>query len=166
VILIKKVESNIYSSTDNLAAWNQEAIKFESDLTKEELDDDRECCLVERVYGPSYNSIYGANFSYVYNPLKGAQCDRKKHNINNTKQLFMVGENGWTNDKCSINKLGSCRLANKECIDFMEKEKCAKYRMTWSDLTCANQLPYEWSNRESIPRPVAPTISVIDFSNH
>lgn len=160
------LESNVYHNVDNLAPWNIDAIKFESELTKEELDNNRECCLVERIYGPDLRSIYGANFSYKYSPLKGIQCNRKLHNINHTKQLFMVGENGWTNDKCQVNKLGSCRLNNKECVDFMDKKTCTDYRMIWSDLTCANQLPYTWNNRNAISRPEASTQTVIDFSNY
>jgi len=117
----------------------------------------KNCCLVEKKYLPDSSDVYGGNFKYTYKKLSNEQCDITKHNSDNNKQLLIDGYNGWDNYRCDnkkeINKIGSCRNTNKECIDFVDKQFCDKYRMEWSTNTCNKPTNYTWDNKNIIVKP-------------
>lgn len=125
------------------------------------------CCLVQLKYVPLDSLVlnkqdksnkFGGSFKYKYKKLSNVQCDLKKYRLDNNKQLFIDGYNGWSNDRCDDNneknKIGSCRNANKECIDFVDKEYCDKYRMIWSTKTCRDPLEYMWINKTRFTKPI------------
>ena len=70
------------------------------------------------------------------------------------EHLFIEGINGWDNKNCKVQSvkdvdpLGSCRLYNFECRDFLTRKQCLKYGMEWSDRTC--QTPYQKPFKESV----------------
>jgi hypothetical protein len=106
-------------------------------------DFNTKCCLVEKNYVKSDNSLYGGNFEYNYSSKQNEDCDPSKYELNNNKQLLIDGVNNWSNDNCTNkNKvIGSCRMVNKECIDFVDKPFCDKIPdMVWSDKTCNNPI--------------------------
>lgn len=111
------------------------------------------CCLIEKKYSPNDKSIYGGNFKYIFEKKKNNECDKSKYILDSNKQILIVGDNNWSNDNCSadnkknIQSIGSCRNINKECIDFVDKSYCDKAKMTWSELTCNNSLPYKWIDK-------------------
>ena len=134
------------------------------------IENNKKCCLVEKKYVPDSNSIYNGNFKYNYTKLTDNKCYYNLYNLDNNKQLMIEGINGWinNNDNCNniSNKLGSCRNMNFECIDFVDKTFCDNKRMTWSELTCNNSLPYSLNN-PNMPinkekRPVAKSITIND----
>jgi len=107
------------------------------------------CCLVEKKYLPDSNSINGGNFKYVYNSYENKNCDSSLYDIDNNKQLLIDGVNNWSNEMClDKSGLGSCRMINKECVDFVNKDFCDKVPgMVWSERTCNNPLDYVWKDR-------------------
>ena len=120
------------------------------------------CCLVQTEYLPDPSNQFGGNFKYKYKKMANEECDLKKYRLDNNKQLFIDGYNGWTNDRCEDNlakekdktfSLGSCRNINKECIDFVDKEYCDKYHMTWSIKTCRDPLEYKWIDKINFIKP-------------
>lgn len=141
------VSSNQYSN------WEKE-YKSDTDKSKptyySQLDYNKvpeiNCCLVEKKYLPSSNDLYEGNFEYVFTTLSGSQCDSSNHNLNSNTQVLIEGDNGWSNSNCSTGskKIGSCRNINKECIDFVDKDFCDKYRMTWTSKTCHQPLEFTW----------------------
>ena len=100
---------------------------------------EKNCCKVTKVFDKEQNK-----FVYKYKKLK--QCSNNK--INNTafSNTFIDGINGWKDEYCkdldimNDNKLGSCKLINFECKDFMTKAQCKKFGLEWFDKTC--QEPY------------------------
>jgi hypothetical protein len=122
---------------------------FIRELTMEK-NPEIKCCLIEKKYLPSDNNLlYGGNFKYIFNKYENEKCDYKLHELNSNKMLFIEGDNDWSNNNCkdSLNKIGSCRNINKECIDFVSKDYCDKYKMVWSKETCHTMLPYIWKDR-------------------
>jgi len=113
---------------------------YMSDLSYNK-SDSMNCCLVEKKFLPP------GEFKYSFNKLKNEMCDPKHYNMDSNKQLFIEGDNNWSNDMCNDNILGSCRWVNKECIDFVDKKICDKYKMTWSNRTCHNPLDYVWVDK-------------------
>jgi hypothetical protein len=112
------------------------------------------CCLVQQKYLPDSTNQFGGSFRYKFSPMKNEMCDLKKYRLDNTKQLFIDGYNGWTNNDCKEpNKLGSCRNINKECVDFVTKEYCDKYKMIWSNKTCRDPFKYIWVDRIKFNKP-------------
>ena len=118
------------------------------------------CCLVEKKFGPG-------NFDYSFTKLHNEFCNPKQYDLTSNKQLFIDGENNWSNKKhCQKNKkIGSCRNINKECVDYVDKEYCDKYKMVWSNKTCHDSLDYIWTDRikrdfVSNPQQVAPIVKV------
>jgi len=107
-----------------------------------------DCCLVEKKFGYNYNLNIG-NFDYSFTKLHNEFCDPKKYDLTSNKQLFIDGENRWSNKKhCQKNiKIGSCRNINRECVDYVDKEYCDKYKMVWSNKTCHDSLDYVWVDR-------------------
>ena len=128
-------------------------------FTKEINSDlNKKCCLIEKKYVPvpDNNSLYGGNFKYNYTSLENEKCNIELYDVNNNKQLLIDGVNNWSNDNCSEKNtvLGSCRMINNECIDFVDKEFCSKIPgMVWSSKTCQNPLEYVWQDKitRSIP---------------
>jgi hypothetical protein len=49
--------------------------------------------------------------------------------------------------------LGSCRFANKECIDFITQDSCNKLKMEWSEKTCQDKLPYKFIDKVKFKLP-------------
>jgi hypothetical protein len=97
-----------------------------------------------------YSSVlYGGEFKYHFNKYENEKCDSKLYELNSNKQLYIDGDNDWSNKFCdsSQNVIGSCRNINKECIDFVSKDYCDKYKMIWSEKTCHQPLPYIWKDR-------------------
>jgi hypothetical protein len=117
-----------------------------------------DCCLVEKKYLPNSAGLFGGDFSYVFTKKTNEQCENNLYNLNSNQQLLIDGDNNWSNDFCSENltkksltdslgslgSLGSCRNMNKECIDFVNKDFCDKYKMKWSDKTCHTPSDYTW----------------------
>ena len=106
----------------------------------------KKCCLIEKQYLPDNNSLYCGNFKYTYLPKEKEDCDLFKYELNNNKQLLIDGINNWSNNNCNNDsKLGSCRINNFECVDFVDKQFCDKVPdMVWSDKTCQNPLDFTW----------------------
>jgi hypothetical protein len=102
------------------------------------------CCHVQKIYSEDSNNINGGNFKYIYNKLENDQCNKNEYPNNFiSSELLIDGENNWDNKYCNNDSkyLGSCRFANKECIDFVSKDFCDNYKLTWSELTCNNPIP-------------------------
>lgn len=103
-----------------------------------EMLNSNKCCLINKEYIEDKNSLLGGKFKYNYTKLENNDCNYKLYDNNNTVQLLMNNINGWNNDYCNKNNnlLGSCRFANKECIDFVTKSYCDNYNMKWTTKTC------------------------------
>jgi hypothetical protein len=116
------------------------------------------CCSVQKKYLPDSSNQLGGSFKYEYEKLSNEQCDLKKHTLDSNNGLLIDGYNGWSNDRCTNNKtknkIGSCRSTNKECIDFVEKQYCDKYQMTWSNKTCNDPLEYTWVDKIKFNKPI------------
>ena len=135
---------------------NPDDLTYVSDLTKinnKHLD----CCLVEKKYVEDNKNPSGGSFKYDFQKLSNANCDLSKTVLNSSRQIFIDGENNWSNEYCTNNNniLGSCRNINKECIDFVDKKFCDDYKMTWSKKSCHDPLDFVWQDRISAPRPPA-----------
>jgi hypothetical protein len=108
------------------------------------------CCLVEKKYIPISNELFGGNFTYLFTKKSNEECDSNLYNLNSNQQLLIEGKNNWSNDYClkhpkeSDLLIGSCRNTNKECIEFVNKKYCDKYKMTWTNKTCEQPLDYKW----------------------
>ena len=87
--------------------------------------------------------------------MSNEMCDINKYESDNNQQLFIDSYNGWLNEKCDsqTNNIGSCRNINKECIDFVDKNYCDKYKMVWSAKTCNDSLDYKWIDRIKFNKP-------------
>ena len=114
-------------------------------------NDDVKCCLIENKYVQAGDNdadkLFGGIYKYKYTKMQGNQCKPKYHDSN--KQIFIDGQNNWSNNNCDENNkiTGSCRLANKECIDFVDKVYCDKYKMTWRKETCHQPFTFKWVDR-------------------
>jgi hypothetical protein len=108
------------------------------------------CCLVEKKYLPNPDALFGGNFTYLFTKKSNEECDNNLYNLNSNQQLLIEGTNDWSNEYClkhpkkSDLLIGSCRNTNKECIDFVNKNWCDKYKMTWVNKTCQQPLDYKW----------------------
>ena len=104
------------------------------------------CCLVEKKYLSSPNNLHEGDFKYIFTKKSDSECDTANYNINSNTQLIIEGDNNWSNNFCTTNSqvIGSCRNINKECIDFVDKSFCKKYRMKWTNKTCHNPLEFTW----------------------
>lgn len=103
-------------------------------------NDNINCCLVKKEFKPpldNENSL--GKFGYKYIPLKNEKCNFNTL-TSNQEDLFIENINGWTNNKCNTieSDLGSCsHNNNKECIDYIDKKTCDKYKdMIWNNKTC------------------------------
>ena len=138
---------------------NPDNLTHVSDLTK--LNNKHlECCLVEKKYVEDETNPSGGSFKYDFKKLTNVNCDLSKTVLNSSRQIFIDGENNWSNEYCTNNNniLGSCRNINKECIDFVDKNFCANYKMTWSKKSCHDPLDFVWEDRTSALRPPEPPI--------
>lgn len=104
------------------------------------------CCLIKKSFQPNPNNMYGGNFVYLFEKKFNENCDTNRYNEDSSTQLLIDNLNNWSNDMCNseAKKIGSCRNINKECIDFVSKDFCDKYKMTWSDKTCNQPLDFKW----------------------
>jgi hypothetical protein len=129
------------------------------------------CCLVEKqfVYSPTFQNK--GKFTYVYKKINYPKyCKNNLHNLKlNKSNLFIEGDilyldddnnqNNiiWNNKMCYENNspLGSCRFANKECIEFIDQDSCNKLNMEWSEKTCQDKLPFKFKDNIifKIPEP-------------
>jgi len=48
---------------------------------------------------------------------------------------------------------GSCRFANKECINFIDKQTCDKLNLQWSEKSCYEMLPFKFVDKIKIRAP-------------
>jgi hypothetical protein len=131
-----------------------------------EIDNNTECCLVEKVFVP-YKNTYG-KFQYKYTKLKGNKCKLNNNNITNkNKEILINNKNGWSNKNCHKNNkiIGSCRNSNKECVDFVTNEFCDKYNMIWNKKTCNEPLDYVWVDLNPIIKPKTNKNSFIMFDS-
>jgi hypothetical protein len=93
----------------------------------ENLDDNKKCYIE--------NKFIDGEFKYVKSEITN------NYNLNTIDII-----------DCNDNRiLGSCRNINKECIDFVTKEHCDNYRMTFSNKTCRDPLPYIWIDKADRP---------------
>jgi hypothetical protein len=130
---------------------------------------------------------YG-KFAYTYNKLSDEMCDASIYNLDSNKMLLIEGENNWSNEMCTLetqsisnlgwkssalprsnqtSNLGSCRRANKECVDFVDKQFCDKYMkdgMMWSDQPCNMPIYPEFIDRSKL-NPVKITNDTIILFN-
>jgi hypothetical protein len=106
------------------------------------------CCLIKKQYIKDNNHPYGGDFNYVINKMQDKYCNYDLYILNDIQQLYVNDDN-----KCNINNIGSCRNFNKECIDFVDKNFCDKYNMTWSNKTCQHPLEFEWKDPIKIILP-------------
>jgi len=98
-----------------------------------------------------------SNFEYTYKKLENDMCDPKLYNLDVNKQLFREGENDWNNNMCQpknkSKKTGSCRYANKECIDYIDKKTCKKINLQWSEKTCQQPLDFVFVDKVKFKIP-------------
>lgn len=164
LFIFNKHESFEPVSSNQYTNWEKE-YKSDTDTSKltyySQLDykqvPEINCCLVEKKYLPSSNDMYEGNFKYTFSPKSGKQCDTSNYDLNSNRQILIEGENGWSNSFCSTatgsKKIGSCRNINKECIDFVNKDFCDKFRMKWSSKTCHQPLEFTWVDPIHIDLP-------------
>jgi hypothetical protein len=83
------------------------------------LIDNANCCLAQKKFD-------SGNFSYTYKPLKNKECNIDLYELDQNNKLLFDKTNNWSNDMCNNNtsNLGSCRIANSECIDFITQDEC------------------------------------------
>jgi|UniRef100_A0A6C0EDQ9 hypothetical protein len=107
------------------------------------------CCLVNKKYIKNNDSLYQGKFEYEYDVLNNNECNLENYRLDSNRQLFFDNINNWSNSNCKKNNnyLGSCRNTNKECIDFVDKNFCDHYKMTWSNKTCHDKLDFIWTDR-------------------
>ena len=107
-----------------LLLHNNDEITFEN---LENLDDNKKCYIE--------NKFINGEFKYVKSEIND------NYNLNTVDII-----------DCNDNRiLGSCRNINKECIDFVTKEYCDNYKMTFYNKTCRDPLPYIWIDKANRP---------------
>jgi hypothetical protein len=136
--------------------------KKETFLDNVQFNTSSPCCLVEKEYIYDTNAPNNGRFDYTYKIINDPdKCDYDLYNINNNKNnlfinndnLFIDTKNNdnivWSNKMCSnkTSPLGSCRFANKECVDFIVKEECDRLKMDWSEKTCNDNLKFNFIDR-------------------
>jgi hypothetical protein len=139
---------------------------YQSDLSYTD-SPSMKCCLIKKQYVKKPNNIVSTNssqfylnygkFDYKYTKLMNEKCNPSLYVLDSNQQLMIEGDNGWTNDRCcaeNINKkLGSCRYANKECFDYVDKEYCDKFSMQWSEKPCNEPLDFKFVDKINIKIP-------------
>ena len=107
--------------------------------------DNKNCCLVEKKYIKSNKDLYSGTFDYNIVKAEGDQC-LKNYSQDSTKQVIF-------SNTCSRKSIGSCRNVNKECVDFVDKDFCDEYNMTWSEKPCNLPLDYKWEDKVKFKLP-------------
>ena len=111
------------------------------DENKLHIEKSNKCCLVEKQYIQN-NSINGGDFKYIYTVKHDEECNPNKYDMYN-KEILM--DNNNCNSENS--NLGSCRMINNECVDFVTKNYCDTIPgMVWSNKTCNNPLEFVWKD--------------------
>ena len=130
-------------------------IEYTKNLDDPKPKPDPICCKITRKLDPK------GNWYYDHKKLKGNKCKPYNSNIPelNKSEYYYLGSSSWdTNDKCSNtyldkNKqpyLGSCRNLNFECLDFVPKKTCDKFKgYTWSIKTCMNNIDFPVTYKEN-----------------
>jgi hypothetical protein len=120
----------------------------------------RKCCLIKKEYVQDDTSLYKGDFKYKYKELHNDECNFNLYEQNSSQQLFIDGENDWSNSMCNEEnkQVGSCRKNNRECVDFLQKKDCDKYYMDWYGNSCQNEIPFEFKD-------TTPKIPYIDDIN-
>ncbi len=149
------VSDNLFTNYEKpyISNINPKPKTYLSQLTKQS-NPNVKCCIVSRDYVKNNKNVFNGDFKYIYKIETNDKCNLDLYNLDTNKQLFIDGENGWNNKNCNEkqNVIGSCRLANKECIDFVDKNTCDKLKMRWSNLTCRNPLPFNFVDRIDRPK--------------
>lgn len=150
--------NNISDSTNNYISDNRirsaifdNRIKFininntpyTNTIKTSNLIDSSNCCLIQKKFD-------SGTFSYIYTKLKDDKCNSELYELDQNNQLLFDGVNNWSNNNCSLSdsELGSCRIANLECIDFITQDDCLN--ITYSNRTNQNNDPSKetrWSNK-------------------
>jgi hypothetical protein len=134
----KIINSNNIINSNFTNSLNDNFIKFDNINTYLKIPKiSSNCYLVTKKYILDENNI--PNFKYEFNNFKDDKCNYDLYNLNSNQQLLIDDEN----NKININLIGSCRYANKECIDFFDKKSCDKYDMIWSRKTCNDKLDFK-----------------------
>jgi hypothetical protein len=115
--LNNNIEGNIFNNRIKLLNINN--TPNENLIKPTNLIDSKNCCLVQKDFD-------SGEFNYKYKLLKDDECSINLYELDQNNKLLFDGINRWSNDMCNSNssKLGSCRLTNRECLDFMTKEDC------------------------------------------
>jgi hypothetical protein len=115
--LNNNIEGNIFNNRIKLLNINNTA--NENLIKPTNLIDSNNCCLVQKEFD-------SGEFNYKYKLLKDDECSINLYELDQNNKLLFDGINRWSNDMCNSNssKLGSCRLTNRECLDFITKEDC------------------------------------------
>lgn len=110
------INSDIFNSRIKLQNINTSPYTY---TTSTNLIDSSNCCLVQKKFD-------SGNFNYIYTKLKDNNCNNELYELDQNNQLLYDGVNNWSNNNCNekTSLLGSCRIANLECIDFITKERC------------------------------------------
>ena len=89
--------------------------------------------------------LQDTSFEYSYTKLNNEKCNPDLHRLDSNTQLLFDIDNNWPEDFCTNNnnKLGSCRIINKECIDFVTQDFCDNYNMEWSNKTCNDSIIFK-----------------------
>jgi hypothetical protein len=106
------------------------------------------CCLIKKVL--KNNDIYEYNYKTYYQE----DCDINKFELDQNNQLFIDGENNWSNDLCSshLSKLGSCKHHNFECVDFIPEDLCNKYNDMIPTDSHNRKIKFNWSKKPCYAR--------------
>ena len=107
--------------------------------------DKKNCCSVEKKYIKSPKGLYGGTFDYEVIEKSGDEC-QKQYAQDSNKQIIFP-------NMCSRKSIGSCRNVNKECIDFVDKDYCDDYNMTWSEKPCNLPLDFKFEDKIKITLP-------------
>lgn len=94
------------------------------------------CCVI--------NKKFNANNKVEYTYKVSNNCEGMYDNNTRTiKEGDVIDGKPYSLDSCNKEKsnLGSCRNIGFECVDFITKKDCDLQGMTWSKLTCQEQLP-------------------------
>lgn len=150
------IDFPIYKLTDNteerlfnnrIKLLNTHNIPHTNSIKTSNLIDSSNCCLIQKKFD-------SGNFSYIYTKLKDDKCNNELYELDQNNQLLFDGINKWSNNNCSIekSKLGSCRVADFECIEFITKDACSNIiadgkqnkdfhiKTIWSNKTCQDKV--------------------------
>ena len=107
----------------------------------------KKCCLVEKKYDE--NGFY---YHYTKTTCKNLDSDKEFTSQINSSRLLT--DNQFPYELCNNNdvkkkeddefskRLGSCRRIDRECVDFLTKKTCDKYKMRWEPVPCNTPVNY------------------------